>query len=171
MENAKLFCGIPAKGTADFANIVMFCEEYSSFVLAATHFTFAEIAAAAGFQAALEFVRSHGGSNNLYIHKTVEAFCHWSSLDAEDAAAIWNVLTRMADIDSEVDVPSAYGVFQAIRRVAIDAALKSGVSGRKIACAFGGTERGIQKNRKRLRLVGSCSGGGSPTTKGIPPPR
>lgn len=142
------FAGLPAPDSDEFAQLCRFCESHRIEVLAALPWVAAEIAAIGGFAAMLRLVRDLGG-RRVYLPRGRPACSTRLGLDL-DAATHRRLLDR-ASAAGTIELPSAWGVFVGLRRVAIRAAVRAGLSQRQIARAFGVTERHLRREADSLQ--------------------
>ena len=136
------FAGLPAPESADFESLCRFCEDHRVAVLASLPWVAAEIAALRGFEAMLRLVGAHGG-RRLYLPRERHA-CSARLGVTLDAPTHRRLLDR-ASAAGTIEIPSAWGVFVGLRRVAIRAAVRAGRSQREVAQAFGVTERHLRR--------------------------
>jgi hypothetical protein len=141
-----LFSGIAEEGTPAFEELCHFGDAYRGEALAALPWMAAEIAGNDGFAAMLRLVRAEGGAR-LYIP-------HDRTLFAERVGGAVGERTHrrlldQANATGAVEVPSSWGVFLALRRTAVAAALDLGENRRTIARRFGVTERALRKHSAR----------------------
>lgn len=137
----ELFGALPPPGSPRFSLYVQFCEAQRPQVLAALPWAAAETAGNDGFDAMLEFISRWGG-NRFYVPVAFEDF------SAKAGASLGRVTHRRFLKETKpallIDLPSAWGVFLALRRVAIRSALARGDEPRAVARRFGITERGLR---------------------------
>lgn len=136
------FAGLPAPDSDDFDALSAFCEEHRIEALASLPWVAAEIAESCGFIAMLRLVHRHGG-RRVYLPRGRSACAARLGVEL-DAAAHRRLLDR-ASAAGTIEIPSAWGVFVALRRVAIRAAVRAGGDQREIAHAFGVTERHLRR--------------------------
>lgn len=136
-----LFLGLPPPDTAAFDALCEFCEQHRVAVLAALPWVAAEIAGHDGFAAMLRFVRALGG-RRLYVPRDRRGFEQrlGVALGPESHAR----LLAHASAAGTVEVPSAWGVFIALRRIAMRSAMRGGAHLRQVAQDFGVTERHLR---------------------------
>lgn len=141
-----LFSGLPAVESPGQAILLDFLEQHRARALAALPWAAAEIAGNEGFETMLSFVRLRGG-RRVYV-----------TGDAERCAAALGVpvgerthrrMLEGAVGSSLIEVPSAWGVFVALRGLAIDEALLAGASDTCVVRDFGVTTRALRKRRAR----------------------
>ncbi|MGH8083020.1 MAG: hypothetical protein ACREP7_20755, partial [Lysobacter sp.] len=103
-----------------------------------------------GFETMLRLVRSHGG-RRLYLPRDHGA-CSARLGVSLDAASHRRLLDR-ASAAGTIEIPSAWGVFVGLRRVAIRAAVRAGRSQREVARAFGVTERHLRREADSIHAA------------------
>ncbi len=131
------FAGMPADGTAEFDAFVAYCEAHRDEALAALPWVAAEIAAASGFAAMLRLVQRHGG-RRIYLPRSAQA--SHARLGVELSAAARQRLLERASAAGTIEIPSAWSVVVALRRVAIRAAVRAGGDPGEIARRVGVSE-------------------------------
>lgn len=136
------FAGLPDPDSDDFESLCLFCEEHRVAVLASLPWVAAEIAGLGGFEAMLRLVRRHGG-RRLYLPRGRAACSTRLGLNLDPPTHL-RLLDR-ASAAGTIEIPSAWGVFVGLRRVAIRAAVRAGRSQREVAQAFGVTERHLRR--------------------------
>lgn len=136
-----LFLGLPCPGTPAFDALCAFCEEHRVAVLASLPWVAAEIAGHDGFAAMLRFVRALGG-RRVYVPRDRRGFA--DRLGVELSATTHARLLAHTSEAGTVEVPSAWGVFIALRRIAIRAAMDAGGDLRTVAQSFGVSERHLR---------------------------
>jgi len=144
------FAGLPTPDGENFHALCEFCQRHRVQTLAALPWAAAEIAESCGFAAMLRLVHRHGG-RRVYLPRGRGACASRLGLDAELDAAVHRRLLDRASAAGTIEIPSAWGVFVALRRVAIRAAVRAGCDQREIAHAFGVTERHLRREVDALR--------------------
>jgi hypothetical protein len=125
-----------------------FCEENRELVLSSLPFSLAEIADTCGFQLMFDIVLAYGG-RKLYLPTHVGRFAEQTCIGiTPDAYARWR---ENADCAGQFDVPSAWGLFLALRRAAIRIALSSDWPTEALLSTFGLTRRQLRESRKVSR--------------------
>jgi hypothetical protein len=137
-----LFSGLPDPGTSSFERMCFFCEANRVQVLAALPWPAAEMGGNEGFSVMFEFIRRFGGTR-LYVARTLPGFIE--RLGMEVTKKTHRRFLENADFSGAVDVPSSWGVFVTLRRIAILSALSEGKPRRYVAQCFGVTERYLRK--------------------------
>lgn len=143
---STLFSGLPEAGSPASESLLAFLHENSSATLAALPWVAAEIAGHEGFEAMLSFVRARGGQR-LYVASDTRR-CE-DALTIPIRAVTHRRVLNGAGSTGLIDAPSGWGVFLALRRVAIEDALKRGATEAVVARAFGVTTRALRKARSR----------------------
>ncbi len=138
---AELFGGIPAPLSAPFYGLCRFCEAHSGAVNAALPWLAAEIGHNDGYATMLGFVHRWSG-RRIYVSKDHAQFVEKVGCDL--CASTHGRLLRDAGAGSQVEVPSAWGVFMALRRVAIAIAIRSRVPSEEVSRRFGVTMRSLR---------------------------
>lgn len=144
------FAGLPEPDSDAFESLCRFCESHRVEVLGALPWVAAEVAGLGGFAAMLRLVRLHGG-RRLYLPRC-RGGCSARLGLALDAATHRRLLDR-ASAAGTIEIPSAWGVFVGLRRVAIRAAVRAGKSQREVAQCFGVTERHLRREADSLQLT------------------
>lgn len=137
-----LFSGIAEEGTPGFDELRRFCDAHRGDALAALPWMAAEIGGNDGFAAMLRLVRTESGSR-LYVPRDRALFVERTGGTIGERTH--RRLIDQAGSAGAVEVPSSWGVFLALRRVAIGAALAQGDSRRLVAHRYGVTERALRK--------------------------
>lgn len=140
-EWMKLFGGIPAPGSAAFYGLCRFCEVDTAATNAALPWLAAEIGRNDGYATMLRFIHRWSG-RRLYVYKDHRQFTEKIGCDL--SASTHRRLLRDAGVGSQIEVPSAWGVFVALRRVAIAMAIRSRLPHDEISCRFGVTKRSLR---------------------------
>lgn len=143
----SLFECIPALGSERHALLLDFCRHHHSHVLASMPFIAAEIAAYCGYYAFFELIREYGGTKiNIGGGAARLTERYGLAISAQD----YERLLYHTECDW-VDLPSAWGVFMALRRTAIMAEYNGfrpsvGPSfNRTLAQKYGVSERYVRK--------------------------
>jgi len=141
-KSSNLFECIPPPGSAGFAELVGFCEQHRSLVLASLPFVAAEMAHSNGFAEMLKVIRRAGGTK-VYISHDRRKFNSRFHLSLDEKQH--DRLVLQSDSSGLVDLPSSWGIFVSIRRAAIIAALKNRHPRDEIVRRFGVTNRYLRK--------------------------
>lgn len=110
-------------------------------MLAALPWLAAEVAGNDGFDVMLRLVRAEGGTR-LYVPK---AYPRFADRHPGLCALTHARLLAQANAAGAVETPSAWGVFLALRRVAVETALASGQHHAVVARGFGVSERSLRR--------------------------
>jgi len=137
------FAGLPPAGSPEFDALVAFCDRHRNDALTALPWVGAQIADACGFAAMLRVIQRHGG-RRVYLPRGLQA-CS-ARLGVELDAATHRHLLDRAGAAGTLEIPSGWGVFVALRRVAIRAAVRAGFDPNDIALAFGVTPRHLRRD-------------------------
>jgi len=148
MRFDSVFTGIPRPDSPDFRELVAFCESNRGQILAALPWVAGELAEAVGFAAMLELVRRRSG-RVVYVPSDPAQFARTLGLPLSDRAH--DRLRRWATERNTVELPSAWGVFLALRRVAVEQAVSTGSPDQEVSARFGATTRYLRKLRQRQR--------------------
>lgn len=140
-EWVDLFGGIPAPHTAPFYGLCRFCEAHATIVGAALPWLAAEIGRNDGYATMLGFIHRWSGMR-LYVPKSHAQFVEKVGCDI--GLSTHETIIRDAGIGSQIEVPSAWGVFLALRRVAIALAIRSRLPNEEISRRFGVTMRSLR---------------------------
>lgn len=138
------FAGIPANSTLDHRDLVRFCDENRSQVLASLPWIAAEIAGLESFISMFEMQRFTGG-RRLYLsnrHTVVER-----KLGISLREGTFSALRKGSQPTCIVDIPSSWGVFTAIRRAGIFIALGNCADHKDILKRFGVSRRVLNTYR------------------------
>lgn len=139
---------LPAKETPEYLDLVAFCNNHQQEVLATLPTYAAEISASSGFDRMLSFIKKNGGVP-IYISKRREYFNRKYSLALSQKEHRY--LLNTADSRGTITMPSAFGVFLALRRVAIHLAMSGHKGDREIAQKYGASLRYLKKERQRIK--------------------
>lgn len=145
-----LWEGLPNEGSASYDHMISFCISHAGDVRKGLPWFAAEVAEANGWAAMLNFVKRHSGTQ-VYVPAEIDDFNDRYGLSFTPVQ--YRRVVRLADDRRTICVPSAWGVYMALRRVALRQALIDGVADRSIARRFGASVRYVKKERSRI-LVG-----------------
>ncbi|MBK1638439.1 hypothetical protein EV659_101178 [Rhodothalassium salexigens DSM 2132] len=143
-----LFRGLPAPETQAFEMLVTFCDKNPVAVRSALPFAAAEVSNNSGFERFFRFVLDHSGAN-IYISQDRGRFN--AKYDLSLSEAEHRRLLDSTDARGTISVPSAFGVFIALRRSAMLAEIKAGRPDREIARTLGASIRAVKQERRRAR--------------------
>lgn len=159
-----LFECIPDPGTAKHSLLLDFCKTNHSYVLASLPFIAAEIAEFCGYYAFFELIREFGGSK-INIAGGPEMLVNRYGISISDTD--YKKLQHHVACDW-VDLPSAWGVFVALRRTAImsevtqshipppsQTKLNRATLNRTLAQKYGVSERYVRKLARSIPVTTS----------------
>lgn len=151
----SLFECIPREGTEKHAQLLEFCRQNHSHILATMPFIASEVAEFCGYYAFFELIREFGGSK-INIGGGPEKLLKRYGLFLSDET--YEKLMFHTECDW-IDLPSAWGVFIALRRAAIMgevkkarfSANKAPILNRSLAQKYGVSERYVRKLSKSFQ--------------------
>lgn len=143
---SDIFSGIPAVESDAFARLLVFCEAHEARVLATLPSLAAEIAGRDGFAAMFQALKHRGGLR-VFVGRDHTTFM--SRCGIRVGAPTFDRMRSEANAAGCIEIPSAWGAFIALRRVAIILALEAGGNPRDVASSFGVTERSLRNLRTR----------------------
>lgn len=123
---------------------VEFCEQNRQIALCSLPESLAELAAVAGFAAVFELVSTYGG-RRLYLPTSLQRFLAMTGISIP--AVAYQRWRDQADGNGQVDIPSMWGLFLALRRAAIRFALARGWSAEEIYTTFGLSKKQLRAYR------------------------
>ncbi|SFU15930.1 hypothetical protein SAMN05192562_10783 [Kosakonia arachidis] len=141
-----LFSGLPAISSENEKELVQFCEKHKEHVLSAMPWAASEIAGTCGFKSLFQLISHHGG-RKIYIPKDASKF--YKLYEVEIPKKQYSRLCKYADSAGNIEMPSAWGVFVAIRRAAMQIAMQDQVSPKYLVKTFGVTMRSIRLIKSR----------------------
>jgi hypothetical protein len=141
MTDHPIFDGLPPTDSAAYLDLCGFCGEHRQQVLCALPWLAAEIGGNDGFAPMFDVVRRHGGAR---LHASADFAQFRSKMQADLSPRTHRRIVLNAGVAALIDVPSAWGVFLALRRVAIRQALANGAGRRAVARQFGVSERSLR---------------------------
>jgi hypothetical protein len=122
-----------------------FCEQNAAFVLACLPSSLSTIARATGFATMLQLVTDYGG-RRLYLPTRQDKFHAQTGLSISSAHyVLWR---EHADVNGQLDIPSVWGVFLALRRAAIRLALARDWPADALHTTFGISRKQIKAYRE-----------------------
>ncbi len=148
MVDLTLFNPIPGPDEPRFPALVRFCVEHEGQVLAALPGFAGEVALVFGFEGMLRLVRQKGGTRWLFPGIIDTDGCGRSTVASDILGKPRIPVTEIpASFPRGVqcDLPAAFGVFDALRRVAVFAALTEGVAVAEIARQSGVPDRTLRR--------------------------
>lgn len=153
MDYPALFSGLPIIRSENEKELVLFCESNQRCVLASMPWAASEIAGICGFSTLFHLMYRHGG-RKIYMPKDALRFAQLYAVDINDAD--YKKLARRADTSGHIELPSAWGVFIAIRRAAMQMAMRENVPSQELTRTFGVSMRNIRMIRSS---TGKIKGG------------
>ena len=141
-----LFSGLPGIEAPGHATLLDFLEQKRARALAALPWAAAEIAGNEGFETMLGVVRTRGG-RRVYVSADPDRCA--GALGVPVSARAHRRMLEGAVGSGLIEVPSAWGVFVALRGLAIEEALRAGASDAAVTQDFGVTTRALRKRRAR----------------------
>lgn len=127
--------------------LVAFCEKHRSKVLAALPWIAAELAEGIGFASMLALIRERSGQR---LHVPSSRTALRSKLNIYLPDSVCDRINRLCNSTGTVELPSAWGVFLCVRRVAIAMALHRGEPDLGVAQRYGVTTRYLRKLRRGI---------------------
>lgn len=140
-EWAAIFGGIPTPSSTAFFSLCQFCDANTLPVDAALPWLAAEIGRNDGYATMLGFIHRWSGTR-LYVPRSHARFVE--RVGCELGIATHARLVRDVGVGSQVEVPSAWGVFLALRRTAIAIAVDSRMPRADVSRCFGVTMRSLR---------------------------
>ena len=123
---------------------ISFCEQNKPFVLESLPTSLAEVGAAGGFDLIVDLVNGYGGTR-IYLPTRAGRFLDLTGLDVPPD--IYRKWRDTADVNGQLDVPSAWGLFLALRRAAIRVALARQWPPEALHATFGVSRRQLRAYR------------------------
>lgn len=121
-----------------------FCEQNRDLVIACLPGSLTKIASVSGFAVMLDLVTGHGGKR-IYLPTRTDRFYEQTGLSvSEPTYTDWRGL---ADVNGQIDIPSTWGVFLALRRAAIRLALARKWTPEALHATFGISRRQLKNYR------------------------
>lgn len=148
MDYPLLFSGLPAMRSDNETELVRFCELHQRYVLASMPWAASEIAGVYGFATLFHLMYRHGG-RKIYMPKDATRFGQLYGVNITEFD--YQKLAKRADTSGHIELPSAWGVFIAIRRAAMQMAMRENVPSQELTRTFGVSMRNI-------RMIRSSSG-------------
>lgn len=125
---------------------IAFCDENKTHVLASLPVVIAELAGIGGFKRMFQLINRYGGVK-IYLPKSSANFSSASGIDLpEEAYSYWR---RLAKLNGQIEVPSKWGVFLALRRAAIYKAIKDGTDIQTVTMDYGITQRQVRNIKNK----------------------
>ncbi|MFJ4353480.1 hypothetical protein ACIPZ5_21630 [Pseudomonas sp. NPDC089428] len=131
-----------------------FCERNRELVIGCLPGSLAQIAEDTDFALILDLVNAHGG-RRLYLPTRPQRFLQQTGLYVpETTYAQWRDL---ADVNGQIDIPSVWGLFLALRRAAIRLALNQDWTPEALHATFGVSRRQLKAYRPLAAPAGSLA--------------
>ncbi len=143
-----LWGGMPPSEAPQFEDLVRFCDDNETAVWTTLPWLAAELSSMCGFDAMLRFVQRESGAP-IYVPSDLSRLNERHGLDLSPRDH--ERLMRHVDCRGVLSVPSACGVFLAIRRAALQIAITNGEPDREIARQFGASIRYVKQEKRKLR--------------------
>ncbi|MFI8417204.1 hypothetical protein ACQKDS_12245 [Serratia sp. NPDC078593] len=140
-EWEELFSGLPVRHSERESKLIEFCEKYRVNILSAMPWVASEIAAQSGFSDLFNLVYCFGGRK---IHMPPERKEFYKIYNISMTEHSYQRLYKKSDVSGYLELPSAWGVFMAIRRAAMQLAMKEDVPTMFLTKTFGVTMRNIR---------------------------
>lgn len=142
----ELFSGLPLQHSEKESRLIHFCERHKMNILSAMPWVASELAEHCGFTCLFNLIHLHGGQK-IYLPKEVTRFCQIYNLTI--SAHSYQKLYKKIDSSGYLDTPSTWGVFIAIRRAAMQVAMKEEIPQKLLTQTFGITMRSIRLIKSR----------------------
>jgi hypothetical protein len=142
-----IFSGLPAMSSESEKELIQFCERYPHAVLSAMPWAAAEIAGVCGFSTLFYLIYRYGG-RKIYLPKKQDRFMKLYDIDI--SAEQYYRLAKRVDSAGNIELPSAWGVFIAIRRAAMQMAMRDNVPSMELTRTFGVSMRNIRMIRSSV---------------------
>jgi len=134
------FRGLPESNSQAYQQLVKFYRKYPEASLATMPAIASELTIAIGFSEMLDFFRDN---HSAKVH--VQPGCKFFSLLGIDSNRLASKrIIRIADDDGYVYLPSASGIHMAMKRAAIQLAIKQGTGNNDIVRFFGVSNRHLR---------------------------
>jgi hypothetical protein len=143
----QIFRGYPTPEEERFRALEEFYQRYPVQILSSLPWLAAEVLGRDGLGALILLLQHHGGTR-LQLRRRKNSLQEVSPfISASTQREILRVCTHL----DSIEVPSAGGVFQCMRRVAVQEALKKGMPIHSVAREVGVTQRYLRNELKRVR--------------------
>ncbi|GFM74375.1 hypothetical protein PSCICO_44140 [Pseudomonas cichorii] len=149
-----LFSGLPDRDDDRFSQIERFYLVHRHALLCTLPWLAAELAENDGILTMSCFIRRYGGSR-LYINKSHQDFL--KKIEIIISEKTHKQFITHVGASGSLDIPSAWGIFNAFRKVAIQQAITEDMPAQKIANCFGVTERHLRNLAHRELLKHTVS--------------
>ena len=140
-----LFRGLPSPESARYVPLIQFCEDHKDQVLASLPWLVAEITDQSDFHLMINLVLARSGSR-IYQHD-LRRECAKRGVTITDK--VMDRLLAMNNGTDRFELPSAWGVFSTLRRLAILCDLRGGTPLATIARNYGVSLRYLRSLKKR----------------------
>lgn len=138
---------LPESNSEDFQTLVHFCDSHDRELKATLPVYAHKILRDCGGESLISFVSKYGGVP-IYISKNKDNFQKKYGLNVSDG--LYATFLAGADSGGSLSIPSACGLYLAIRRAAIRMALPDCRDDRQIAETFGASLRYIKQERRLM---------------------
>jgi hypothetical protein len=129
-----------------------FCEQHRALVLDCLPGSLHDVVSSTSFSTMLDIVSVHGGKR-LYLPTRADRFYEQTGLSVPPSS--YSRWREHGDVNGQIDIPSVWGLFLALRRAAIRAALAHDWSPEALHSTFGITRR--QLKAYRVEKAGSAA--------------
>lgn len=147
-----LFRGLPNPADPSFAEIVNFSERRASKILAHMPAFTSLIASEVSFRDAYTISYQLSGKR-IYLPKNADRFA--AKIQCDIGAEIYERILDIACAEPHIEVPSSWGIFSIIRKIAIIEYLEQTQSKTQAQIEFGANRRFIDKLWNDQKLVGN----------------
>ncbi|MCR8998764.1 hypothetical protein [Rahnella perminowiae] len=120
----ELFSGLPLRHSEREARLINFCEKNRVSIMSVMPWIASEFAEHGGFSGLFHFIHLHGG-RKIYMPKEAEKFHQIYGINIPQNK--YNRIYKKIDSSGYLDTPSNWGVFIAIRRAAMQVAMKEDI--------------------------------------------
>lgn len=142
-----LFSGLPVMSSEKERELLQFCEDHQSYVLASMPWVASEIAGVCDFPTLFSLIYRQGG-RKIYMPKDPRRFTEL--YDVNITVDDYCKIMKHVDSSGYIELPSAWGVFIAIRRAAMQIAMKENISSIDLTRTFGVSMRNVRMMRSSL---------------------
>ncbi|MGC6388035.1 hypothetical protein ACMV8I_10250 [Ewingella sp. S1.OA.A_B6] len=142
----ELFSGLPIQHSEREVRLISFCERYKTNILSAMPWVASEFAEHCGFSGLFDFIHHHGG-RKIYLPKESDKFLNIYGIAIPENS--YKKIYKKTHSSGYLDMPSNWGVFIAIRRAAMQLAMKEDIPARLLTQTFGITMRSIRLIKSR----------------------
>ncbi len=139
-EYLQVFRGLPAAHSKAYQHLVAFYSKYPEATLAALPAIASELSEAIGFSSMLDFFQQ-----NHAAKAHVQPGCSFfTRLKLETSPVACNHILQISDNDNYVYLPSGSGIYMALKRAAVQLAVKHNINSREIIAFFGISNRHLR---------------------------